>query len=91
MVTFWDYEKVGFDCEYVYATDDMHEDAAPRSYYVSHVELTNYIRDNGLADVQTDVDEVRKASEDEVWDFFMEQYTFVVEQYWTEVLEAELE
>lgn len=90
MITFWDYESLANDCEYIYTTDDMHEDAPPRSYYVSHVELTDYIRDNGLAN-HIEGDEETVAGREQVYEYLIDHWESVVKQYWKEVLETELD
>lgn len=82
MITQYDFTRIGLDVEYVYY---LNEDEQPKTHVVFSSKLLEFIIDEGLAN-HLQGDEERLATEDEVWDYLMDNYDEVAKQYWEEFL-----
>lgn len=87
MITQYDFTRIGLDVEYVYY---LNEEEQPHTHVVFSSELVEFIIEEGLAN-HLQGDEERLATEDEAWDYLMDNYDSVAKQYWKEFLEGELD
>lgn len=87
MITEWDFTRIGLDVEYEYY---LNEEEQPKTYVVFSSELVDFIIEGGLAN-HVRGDEERVATEDEVWDYLIDNYNEVAIQYWNEFLEGEVD
>lgn len=90
MVTQYDINRIGIDVEYVYFTEDMGEDDNPKTVVVFSSELEEFIKENGLAVRQLDVDRFSDPTNSEVYDYLIDNFNSVAKQYFEEILKHEL-
>lgn len=87
MITQYDFTRIGLDVEYVYY---LNEEEQPKTHVVFSSELVEFIIEEGLAN-HLQGDDERLATEDEAWDYLIDNYDSVARQYLKEFLEGELD
>ncbi|WP_285011306.1 hypothetical protein [Pedobacter faecalis] len=84
----WDIDRDGNDVIYHYITPDLSYSDEPFAIRITADELEQFIADNELNEFQTDVDDFKSY---DAWDYLMDNWEEVKDQYWDEFLQPKLE
>ncbi|QIL40993.1 hypothetical protein G7074_18005 [Pedobacter sp. HDW13] len=87
-ITLIDFDKVGFDCNYKYVTPDMSDDDDPLIFLVDSSDFLQFVNENNLNELQTDVDEFRKTDD---WDYLIDYWIEIKDRYWNEIVKPDLD